>query len=648
MSNTLKAERQHWHVDLNEHVSHLPPYVTAEYQTPIDSEGITPVRIQPEGDSSMYGFEVSAPDEAGAVTLAATKTYESDLLHKPVTAYATLKTYDPADYDQSESYLDPRTDALSDARALVYEWGRGGLDQAMGSALLFAQENEFKDDQLFTEGPADTFAPVDNPRPLETIQTERDWERDAEIFGRNGYRIPQPEGMNHARAIGQYEDDPEVEAGQFYGVTVREAHIGDQPDAKFPPVYVVEGVKAWLDKETNKVEHETVTLDVRGNQSAGMQVADSIADEPDLHTRLASMETRAHDTAQRMQGSTIPLLGTDPTANLGLNLRYEGLFETGFPDPEPAQEITSTNDDYTRIIGAAAYDMPLENGQGYAFRARHLPAIEERHDGAGVDVMAVEAVKFWDDHGERQEAATTLNIYHQFDDRAAQDEVDVYVDLAERDGIQAAMTRAAAMADVQYRTNINHTADDLGINLNPDVQYGEMFSAGPADPFLSEREIVQLTADFSQDTPAQHHLLWDVVNNRDARGASLGHSVIAVDAEADHRLTDLEDADQVTVYEVAQFGTAKDAQTYASSVEQYLHKRGLATEGDNIQPTIGFVTALQAENSLEGHTQTLERDSIQDLATGNWHLETPTDASFQPITLGASPDITTPQPDLDF
>lgn len=879
MPNTLKAESLNWQVDLNEHVTHLPPYVTAEYRSPENAEGVAPVRLRTEGDESMYGLEVSSPDEAGAVRLAAIKTFDSEILHKPVTESAVLKTYHPSDYDESVSYLNPRSEALSDARALVYEWGRADLDHAMGSALLLAQENGFKGDKLFEQGPADTFAPVPDARPLETIQTEREWGRDAEIFGKDGYRIPQPDGLTHAREIGRYGVDPEMEPGQFYGVTVREAHLRTVPDPDYPPVYVVEGMKAWLEKDTNEVGSEMVTLDVRGSREASLQVADGLADGADLPSRLEHMETLAHQAATQHQGLALPLLGEAPADHLNLNLREEGLFTQGPPDPVkltfdeevswdlpemdppgrlatpigayvdrhagdylltdaailppgerlappdeidyrvlpldtlprdqdephvPAEydpvrmkpiddgiptdhgadyafevrhirafdlqgdltdsyhvveavkswhdpDILSESDErltlalplaafdekepafqtaeqltakwwaegvqpamqeaanmaaghlrpdimdvenghlfgmgpadpftvelgeqarqmqtpdlpdekdtvvphpfiaqnYSRTIGEAAYDLPLEEGQSYAFQARRIEELEHRVAPYGVDAMAVEAVKSWEAGDEQQQEVVTLGVYFDRDD--ARREVDTYVDLAEREGIQAAMSRAAVLADAQHVPQLLHEADELGIHINPDVRYGDMFSQGPDDPFLSEREINHIAAQYTEANPPQHRLSLEVLPVQDKAGQALGHSVVALDAAWDHEENsrELEDAQSVTAYELAQFQDKAAADTYALGLSEYMGKREIVNEGTDINPALDFVKGVQDANGLGDNQQWLLPYEVGCLAGGEWSLRhEPTD--FQPMTvaeIGQPSPLEVVAPDLDL
>ncbi len=665
MQNTLKAERQQWQVDLNEHVTHLPPYVTAEYRSTENAEGIAPVRLRPEGEDTgaMYGLEVSAPDDTGAVRLAAIKTFDSDILHKPVTESAILKTYHPSDYDESVSYLDPRSEALSDARALVYEWGRHDLDHAMGSALLLAQENGFKGDTLFEQGPADTFVSVPDARRLETIQTEREWERDAEIFGSNGYRIPRPEDLTHAREIGRYGVDSEIEPGQFYGVTVREAHLGAAPDPNYPPVYVVEGIKAWLDKESNAVGSETVTLAVRGNREASIEVADELADEPDFSSRLEHMETLAHHAAVQNHRLTLPLLGEAPADHLNLNLRHEGLFTQGPPDPVrltldeeaswdfpevvPPDEKSPIARNYSRTIGESAYDLPLEAGQSYAFQARRIEELEHRVAAYGVDALAVEAVKRWDTDGEQQQEVVTLGIYYDRDE--ARHEVDTYVDLAEREGIQAAMSRAAVLADAQRIPQVVDDAEQLGLHLNPEVRYGPMFTQGPDDPFLSEREIDAIVTQYSEANPAHHRLSLEVVPVENKSGQVLGHSVVALDAVWDHEESshELEEAHSVVAYELAQFEDRAAATNYLLELSEYMDKREIVHEGTNINPAVDFVKGVQDANGLSDHQQWLPPHEVGHLAEGEWALRHEP-ADFKPLTIAEPHLLEVAMPDLDL
>ncbi|KAB2893808.1 MAG: hypothetical protein F9K28_07615 [Bacteroidetes bacterium] len=652
MANTLKAERVNWEVDLNEHVSYLPPYITAEYRSPenADVEQIAPVRLRPQGDESMYGFEVSAPNDRGDVTLAATKTFESDILQKTVTESAVLKTYRADAYDESVSYLDPRSEALSDARALVYEWGRHDLDHAMGSALRMAQADGFKGETLFEHGPADTFTIPDNARSVAAIQAERDWERDAEVFGMNGYKVPLSETVVHARTVGRYRRDTEVEAGQFYGVAVREEVL----EGNEQPIYVVEGIKAWLERDTGDAKLETVTLGMGTDRTEAVHTADHIAQAPDTLESLERMEKLAHDFAHHAAH-----LSEGTTTALHLNVREEGLFRVGPPDPErevlefdwgheeaagsiPIHPPASTGFvpprlDYSRTIGEAAYDLPLEEGQSYEFRMRPIPDLEVEVARYGVDALAVETVKHWQGDEQPQQEVVTLGINYDRDE--ARREVDTYVDLAEREGIQAAMTRASTLADIQNYPDMVERADELGLHINPDVRFGQMFKQGPEDPFLSEREINHAAQQYAAEHPPHHELSLEVVPVQMGEGQTLGHAVVALDVQWEHEETsrDLEDAQVVTAYEVAHFERKPDADFYAASLHEYFYKRDLDTEGTNIIPALDFVKNAQAANGLAGNERWLDALEISQVAKEGWSLEH-TAADFHPMSMQPAPE----------
>lgn len=651
MANTLKAERVNWEVDLNEHVSYLPPYITAEYRSPenTDTGQIAPLRLRPVGDESMYGLEVSAPNADGDVTLAATKTFESDILQKEVTESAVLKTYHTDDYDEAVSYLDPRSEALADARALVYEWGRHDLDHAMGSALRLAQEVGFKGDNLFEHGPADTFTIPNDARSVEAIQAERDWERDAEIFGLNGYKIPLPETVVHARAIGRYGADPEVEAGQFYGVAVREETLAGAEQ----PTYVVEGVKAWLERETGENGLETVTLGLGNDHAEAVRTADGLAQGTDVVERLDKMEALAHDFAG--QAAHLP---ESTTTALHLNVREEGLFRAGPADPqrddlevdwghEPVAGIPTPPPvssgfvpprlDYSRMVGDAAYDLPLEAGQSYEFRMRPIPDLEVEVARYGVDALAVETVKHWQAGDEPQQEVVTLGVHYDRDD--ARREVDTYADLAEREGIQAAMTRAATVAEIQNYPDMVERAEELDLHINPEVRFGQMFKVGPEDPFLSEREINHVFQQYAAEHPPHHELSLEVVPVQTGEGQALGHSVVALDAQWEHDESsrDWEDTQTVTAYEVAHFERKQDADFYAASLHEYFYKRDLDTEGTNITPALEFVKNSQAANGLGNNERWLDAAEVGQVTAGEWTLQHRAE-EFHPMSMPSAPE----------
>lgn len=863
MNNTFQADRSTWEVDLNEHVTHLPPHVTAEYRSPENAEGVAPVRLRPQGNESMYGFEVSAPDESGDVTLVATKSFESEILQKPVTESAILKTYRAADYDESVSYLDPRSDALSDTRVLVYEWGRGDLDHSMGTALRLAQENGFTGDALFEQGPPDTFAPVEDARTVETIRAERDWERDAEIFGVNGHGIALPETTIHAREVGRYRGDDAVPPGQFYGVIVREEALQNISGDDDHPIYVVEGVKAWLDRD-GETDMETVTLDVQAERDQASALADSVLEEPDVTSRLARMEGMAHDFAGRAAFLELPLApeGEVPASQLDLTVHAEALFiqgpplqqpeeatlpapsgrlaspigayvdrhagdyiqtdgalvtgydgqdyrvigtaelpvdltnqspaddiqyqvlptdtlpdsdhpaeydpvrmrpvEHGIPADHPAEyafevqhmrhidgdelvdsyhlvEVVKTWHDpdllpdepdtrltlslplaayddkeaafetahqltakwwaegiqpamqdaanmaqahinpnimdvenghlfgmgpedpftvefagrehevesepapqpssvspqrleYSRTIGEAAYDLPLEEGQAYAFRMRPIPELDMEVARYGVDAIAVETVKHWQEEDVPQQEVVTLGIHYDRDE--ARQEVDTYVDLGERDGIQAAMTRAAMLADIQNYPTLVERAEELDIHPNTDVRYGDMFAQGPDDPFLSERDINHAAQQYAADHPPHHRLSLEVVPVQDNTGQALGHSVLALDAAWEHEepSRELEDAQGVTAYEVAQFETSEGADFYRLSLSEYMGKREIAPEGGDISGAVDFVKAVGESNGLPDNERWLAPWDIAQLSRGEWVMQHDP-ADFHPMAV---------------
>jgi hypothetical protein len=651
MANILKAERVNWEVDLNEHVSYLPPYVTAEYRSPenVDIEQIAPVRLRPQGDESMYGLEVSAPNADGDVMLAATKTFESDILQKAVTESAVLKTYRADAYDESVSYLDPRSEALSDARALVYEWGRHDLDHAMGSALGLAQENGFKGETLFEHGPADTFTLPDEARSVQAIQAEREWERDAENFGLNGYKIPLPESVVHARAVGRYGVDPEVEAGQFYGVAVREETL----DGAEQPTYVVDGIKAWLERETGETGLETVALGLGSDRAEAVRTADGLAQALDVAERLEKMEALAHDFAGHAAH-----LSEGTTTALHLNVREEGLFQAGPADPqrddlefdwghEPVAGIPTPPPassgfvpprlDYSRMVGDAAYDLPLEEGQSYEFRMRPIPDLEVEVARYGVDALAVETVKHWQAGDEPQQEVVTLGVHYDRDD--ARREVDTYADLAEKEGIQAAMTRAATVADIQNYTDMVERAEELDLHINPEVRFGQMFKEGPEDPFLSEREINHAALQYAAEHPSHHELSVEVVPVQTEEGQALGHSVVALDAQWEHDESsrDWEDTQAVTAYEVAHFERKPDADFYAAALHEYFYKRDLDTEGTNVSPALEFVKNAQVANGLGNNERWLDTTEVGQVTAGEWTLQHSAE-EFHPMSMQPAPE----------
>lgn len=650
MANTLKAERVTWQTDLNEHVSYLPPYVMAAYRSPENATGIAPLRIQPQSDatSSLYGFEVSAPNAKGDVTLAAVKTFESDILQKDVTESAVLKTYRTRDYDESVSYLDPRSDAIADARALVYEWGRHDLDHAMGSALRLAHDNGFKGDTLFEHGPADAFTIPDDARPIAAIHREREWERDAELFGLNGYKVPLLANVIHAQEVGRYGGEVEVEPGLFYGVMVCE----EVTEGNEQPTYLVEGVKAWLERETLETKMEAVTLGLESDRAAAFQTAHQVVQSPDVAERLETMAGLAHDLAQH--SADLP----EARMPTSLHLLSEGLFHEGPPDParhgfemdwgsdEAAVMMTpppASNSfapprlDYSRMVGEAAYDLPLQEGLGYEFRMRPVPDLEVEVARYGVDALAVETVKHWQANDEPQQEIVTLGIY--FDRDEAREEVDTYVSMAEREGIQSTMTRAAMLADVQSYPDMVSRAEELDLHLNPDVRFGEMFQEGPDDPFLAEREINYAAQQYAADYPPHHELSFEVVPVHSPTGASLGHSVVALDAawEHDEASRDWDTSQMVAAYEVAQFEQQHEADFYAASLREYLDKRDLETQGADIGPALTFVQSVQSVNGVGENKYLLNPSEVARVERDEWAIQHRIE-DFHPIPMQPAPE----------
>lgn len=338
---------------------------------------------------------------------------------------------------------------------------------------------------------------------------------------------------------------------------------------------------------------------------------------------------------------------TDPfTVELGEQVQTPDLPDektTVTPHPFTAQN-------YSRTIGEAAYDLPLEEGQVYAFQARRIEELEHRVAPYGVDAMAVEVVKGWDAGGEQQQEVVTLGVYFDRDD--ARREVDAYVDLAEREGIQAAMSRAAVLADAQHVPQLVHEANELGIHINPDVRYGDMFSQGPDDPFLSEREINHIAAQYTEANPPQHRLSLEVIPVQNKAGQALGHSVVAIDAAWDHEENsrELEDDQSVTAYELAQFQDKAAADTYALGLSEYMGKREIVNEGTDINPALDFVKGVQDANGLGDNQQWLFPHEVGRLAGGEWSLRhEPTD--FQPMTvaeIGQPAPLEVVAPDLDL
>jgi hypothetical protein len=260
----------------------------------------------------------------------------------------------------------------------------------------------------------------------------------------------------------------------------------------------------------------------------------------------------------------------------------------------------------------------------------------------------VETVKHWRAEDAPQQEVVTLGIHYDRDD--ARQEVDTYVDLAEREGIQAAMTRAAVMADIQNYPTMLERAEELNLHPNKDIRYGDMFQRGPDDPFLSERDIHFAEQQYTADHPPHHRLSLEVVPVQDESGQALGHSVLALDAAWDHEETsrELDDAQSVAAYEVAQFETREGANLYSQSLSEYMGKRALESEGNDISGAVDFVKAASETN---GHGERwLAPWDIAQLAKGEWSLQHDAD-NFHPMTVQTI-DINTPAeitvPDMEL
>lgn len=655
MSNRVRVEDQLWELDFNEHVTHIPPHLGAEYHITDDDEGISPLRLRLQGATAPYGFEVSAPQPDGAVSLSAVKYFEQDGLL--MSEAAPLKTYMPAEIARHPQLYSPQQAALEDARALVYEWGRHDLDHAMGAAFKLAQAHGFTGETLFEQGDNDTFTSPEKARSLTQIQADRQWEQQLENFGTHHHELPLDQHILYSTPIGQCGVDPLVPPGQFYGVALREANLPETQTS----LYLVEGFKAWLERDRAEPCLETVTLDAQVDVAQAVKTLDQVTEQPDVPARLNTMAELAHTFARQAVGARLPFdeAGQTPAELFGLSLRSDGLFQSGPPDPlelpHPTQiEMTQPSAmaaydlHHQRVLSPDAYDVPLEEGQVYAFQARRLLVLEDQLTPYGMDALAVEAVKQWAEQGQVQQQVTTLGIFHDRDD--ARQEVDTYADLAEREGIQAAMSRAAMLADVQNSPVLVAQAETLDLHINPDVRYSTMFSRGPADPFLAEREIELAAQQYAADHPAHHQLALQVVPVQTPIGEALGHSVMAVDMQWAHEELshDPVDATGVSAYELAQFKHEHDATEYALHLSEYLGQRDLSPTGTNITPALNFVQTLREVNGLSAQSHWVEPEQAADLLQGNWVLHHEP-ADFHPTTpLPAHPVLPVISHDLDF
>lgn len=259
-----------------------------------------------------------------------------------------------------------------------------------------------------------------------------------------------------------------------------------------------------------------------------------------------------------------------------------------------------------------------------------------------MDALAVEAVKSWQEAGQNQQEIVTLGIYYDRDE--AQTEVDTYVDLAEGEGIQAAMSRATVLADAHAYPGLVGQADELGLHINEAVSYGNMFQQGPPDPFLSEREITLAAQAYTAEHPPQHKLALEVLPIHDERGQTLGHSLLAIDAvfRSGEDTQDLGQAQSAIGYELAHFEDQASAEDYKASLSAYLDKRDFLQAGADISPTVDFVRTLGQSNGHAEHW--LSPWDMADLSKGEWNLQHQPE-SFKPLSMDVSVQ---PAPDLDL
>ena len=289
--------------------------------------------------------------------------------------------------------------------------------------------------------------------------------------------------------------------------------------------HLVEAVKTWHDPDILSQPDERLTLP--------LPLAAFDEKEPALEAaQLLTAKWHADGIRPAMQdAAAMAEQHLDPRI---FDVEGGHLFGMGPPDPftvafqgqerevtaEPAPASTPAAQAYSRTIGEAAYDLPLEDGQAFEFRMRPVPELETDVASFGVDAFAVETVKHWQEEGDPQQEVVTLGIH--YDPDAARQEVDTYINLAEREGIQAAMSRASVLADIQNYPTMIERAEELNLHPNEDVRYGDMFQRGPDDPFLSERDILYATQQYAADHPPHHKLLLEVVPVQDANRSGTG------------------------------------------------------------------------------------------------------------------------------
>jgi hypothetical protein len=177
-------------------------------------------------------------------------------------------------------------------------------------------------------------------------------------------------------------------------------------------------------------------------------------------------------------------------------------------------------------------------------------------------------------------------------------------------------------------------AAELNLHPNEDIRFGDMFQRGPDDPFLSERDIHFAERQYAADHPPHHRLSLEVVAVQDTAGQALGHSVFALDAAWDHDESsrELDDAQSISAYEIAQFETQEGANLYRQSLTDYMSKRGLEPEGTDISGAVDFVKAASQTN---GHGERwLAPWDIAQLAKGDWTLQHEAE-DFHPMTIQA-------------
>ena len=126
--------------------------------------------------------------------------------------------------------------------------------------------------------------------------------------------------------------------------------------------------------------------------------------------------------------------------------------------------------------------------------------------------------------------------------------------------------------------------------------------------------------------------------------------MLALDTAWDHEETsrELDDAQNVTAYEVAQFGTQEGADLYRQSLSEYMSKRALESEGSDISGAVDFVKTASETN---GHGERwLAPWDIAQLAKGEWAIQHDAE-DFHPMTVEAiSVDVASEVtvPDMEF